>query len=1325
LNILPDVCHILTSAFAALAILPALVSAQEPAHENPRLLRADQPAGAWTLQWDGRPGRTYFLQQSHDLKTWTYLDAIHHDDGVKMHGVLSTGQKYFLRLRHSDIPCDDPALADFDNDGLNNADELFWLTDPFNPDSDRDEIADGDELLLGTSLLGHSSASDSDEDGLPDAIDASPGDSVVNWSAIEESVYVWLPIEDWAEETHGFPIEINDNGAVLASRALNINGSWSILAQEGADYSVDDGNGGWTQTIWSGSAEAIGMDEQGRILGSATIYDSTHGSGWSDGHAILWPTGASEPVVLGWPGNQTLQPGDLESYTPLGIGREGVIAVRDVTSSSSPSIRFFSSHTPQGDSLATLSRSDLFTPSIGFAPGISHRPASDGGFFCFSRRTENQTDATVISLYTPGTGNPPAILSELVQPAALVHATNGGRAPAMGSLPDSTAGARLALAASGDGLWLGGANPADWSRANSLLDAVRINGRGEALGRPGNLWRNGIWRPFDELLPPESVPEASLLYGLDLNNRGVILGAIVPNGVGSGQGPKGLPNHPADIGLLIPAIRTSRNLDGTAPLHDQWSAAACLAKPDVELKIEEATLVQNGLHVEVSGTVSDPITRWCAAGEARVSQVAIRWNGQEVTVLQLTGDPGDIATFEGSFTLPAGLPTSYIVRAETNANISGFTGWDEAAISVQYIENSTNFPCSLGEIRVALPVGNSGVPAGQALVWQGANQPANGDGVLIESQEMPGNYSGSIRLGEDLLPCSAKIVRPPVFGGDTVEDVFLALSVTLPGSVVREMRATCSESANDSGVFIPIGRLVGPQVLEITHVEAMESSRAGTEIEPVTVAFPSRVFGEQWTDARLVVGETEYELAKFQVGDREYLFPIDPTDESQPRRFLPSAYPVPASVAIPGETAFTEDGEEILFKLKFRNSLHAIPPMAVIQVAAPSPPPTASLQPLRCPEPGGHTILCDDEVERWKEPGDKVTYEDLYDAFAFLFGERGQVLLTAFRQGGGTVSLEDLSGDLDLDWFFIGQDRAPEIRIEEDDSEVAGLPYNPAVAANLLWNGLVQSLADRRNVFENIPMDEQVNFAEASARSLARLGGRTAISGTNLYLAGIGILSEPFDWVMVVNDLSEGHMEAVAGLLPFIPSSALKTKRLLFKNAGDEIVGTFTQSGLEAAQAFRRTDDLRVMGVKMEQHQFDDFIRKVLTSQPGPIPVPTNRNLLRERMLQLSTAPSWGVRKAGKRWPSIAEAHHDFPFNQARWFADHGIDVNNPAFGRWVSHNDHNLWHNKATPKFNEFWDEFILRENDFRIENGRPYSTQEILDELARARQIYVVTGS
>jgi hypothetical protein len=114
--------RLLAAAALALAALPALTPAQEQTLENTRLIPDPQVSGAWTLQWTGRLGRTYFLQNSHDLKTWTYLNTIQHGDGAKMHGVSSTGQKYFVRLRHTDIPCVDPATADFDADGLNNAD---------------------------------------------------------------------------------------------------------------------------------------------------------------------------------------------------------------------------------------------------------------------------------------------------------------------------------------------------------------------------------------------------------------------------------------------------------------------------------------------------------------------------------------------------------------------------------------------------------------------------------------------------------------------------------------------------------------------------------------------------------------------------------------------------------------------------------------------------------------------------------------------------------------------------------------------------------------------------------------------------------------------------------------------------------------------------------------------------------------------------------------------------------------------------------------------------------------------------------------------------
>lgn len=56
-------------ALLGLVAVLAATSTIVKSAESPRLLPAAQPAGAWTLQWDGRPGRTYFLQQSHDLRS--------------------------------------------------------------------------------------------------------------------------------------------------------------------------------------------------------------------------------------------------------------------------------------------------------------------------------------------------------------------------------------------------------------------------------------------------------------------------------------------------------------------------------------------------------------------------------------------------------------------------------------------------------------------------------------------------------------------------------------------------------------------------------------------------------------------------------------------------------------------------------------------------------------------------------------------------------------------------------------------------------------------------------------------------------------------------------------------------------------------------------------------------------------------------------------------------------------------------------------------------------------------------------------------------------
>jgi hypothetical protein len=137
------------------------------------------------------------------------------------------------------------------------------------------------------------------------------------------------------------------------------------------------------------------------------------------------------------------------------------------------------------------------------------------------------------------------------------------------------------------------------------------------------------------------------------------------------------------------------------------------------------------------------------------------------------------------------------------------------------------------------------------------------------------------------------------------------------------------------------------------------------------------------------------------------------------------------------------------------------------------------------------------------------------------------------------------------------------------------------------------------------------------------------------------------------------------------------------------------------------------MGNVLDQEQFREAIRKVVAGANGAIKAPTNRNQLRERMLQLRPKP----------FPT-AQAHHDFVWAQRKWFARHGIDVNDPAFGRWVAENDHILWHKKMEPTFDKFWEDYIELERLNIANGGGAFTVQELLDKLAEARQTYTVNN-
>jgi len=101
------------------------------------------------LDWNSVSGRTYFVQYSFDLQTWSYLPTVEDGDGSLIGYSFDCGnQKIFLRLQYVDIPLppgiNSAADADFDGDGFNNYVEVVAGTSPFVPTTHDDEGEDAD-----------------------------------------------------------------------------------------------------------------------------------------------------------------------------------------------------------------------------------------------------------------------------------------------------------------------------------------------------------------------------------------------------------------------------------------------------------------------------------------------------------------------------------------------------------------------------------------------------------------------------------------------------------------------------------------------------------------------------------------------------------------------------------------------------------------------------------------------------------------------------------------------------------------------------------------------------------------------------------------------------------------------------------------------------------------------------------------------------------------------------------------------------------------------------------------------------------------------------
>ena len=165
------------SALAILALAP-VASAQDnflPTGPNPveggtpEDLRLRVMPGApqnRQIAWWSILGRTYIPEKSTDLVTWEPFPVIETGANAAVsYGFTGDSPRLFVRLHHVPSPSGDPYTADFDGDGLSNADELAARTSPFDSDTDDDQLPDNWEVENLLSARVKDAASDADGDG--------------------------------------------------------------------------------------------------------------------------------------------------------------------------------------------------------------------------------------------------------------------------------------------------------------------------------------------------------------------------------------------------------------------------------------------------------------------------------------------------------------------------------------------------------------------------------------------------------------------------------------------------------------------------------------------------------------------------------------------------------------------------------------------------------------------------------------------------------------------------------------------------------------------------------------------------------------------------------------------------------------------------------------------------------------------------------------------------------------------------------------------------------------------------------------------------------
>jgi hypothetical protein len=1315
-----------------------LLPVNEPLAPTQLALSVVSPT-VFALTWTD-PNKTetgYAVERLLPSSAWERLFVLGSDQGSWQHSsanyqISATYRTVALGSSGAESASAPATLTDTDNDGIPDALELknsyagvagTYASDPnqfssngsgvsdgwqaangFNPaaafdgaaDSDGDGLSDAQEAQRGT----NPHLSDTDGDGVPDPRDGWPRTTWMMTGPLSEVSYtvVRLRALGWFADVN--PVEFNDVGHILGHTSDSL-----YLAR----YDVRTGvTTRWDETglypdFFFSDWPSRRLSDDGSVMSQFASRDVYN----DDEAARINPDGTYNILIKK----------QYQQTYPIGMSPSGTMAVFGWGDDDDPGYRIYLIDESNNSTLLSayeyIGNSFSFTSSIN-GGHLYPRFINSGGVMAgmwTNRGTAYDLNTANPVIFHDGT-------MTSLSSGVIYDLTNGNSEL---NIPPIALSSQGISHPNGNHLWE--SEPlSGWDKAENSVRLItdgtnfKSNDNLEILYDSGKLIRNGSIHIIEDLIDTDW----TIKYTNDINNYGVILAEATRTLDDQGLA---IANPQSEPVLLIPYEVVTRDL-GSSEVNGQHTeiVAASSPAPEVELTVVSATVTPSGsLSVVVSGTVADALSEVLTPSEPRVSQMRFKVDGQVIgqpVSLDYTAVSEPLrrtrsrTSFQQTLVIPNVKPRGYTIVAETDANAAGNIGWDKVAVGVNTeLVPYTDEASKLSLVFTQAPTSST---PGIAKVYFGTRAPLPGDGTVTETAAGSRSYTGTLQVGAATATGSITLYEATVLTPGTADRLSATFTYQLPNQPAVRATGIWRETGPASQQFVPDGYSFSGERLVVNLTQDLPGSQPSS-FEPMVLRLGVPAAWSQAGGFALTANGQNLTLKEFTYEGRTATYAVTSSSDTHPRIFVASSKELPASVAVANAS---NEGDTITWTL----SLGGNQAFKVETQVVAGPEPFASelfaanlesLPRWASTNPGGGVgTTSNASVNGWRAPGDKVTITDLRNAYALLYPDGfSKLLLQVFdQQPGYSIELGDVLNDYDFE-FINGN---VTIQIEDDDDDI-----NPVVAAQYLWQGLNKAhstiFAFREAVANTAPT--QALLEEAYMTWHANAGKAAAQAGVavaEIYLSGIGIVNEGLDWVLVINDVTEGHYTSMAALLPFVPRAIVSNGgRYVIRNTSGVVRETIsTISKFDAIPALYREKDLRVMGITMERENFGLFLRKALASAGGPIPLAKGRGELRRNMMRAGPVPTLYK----------VQAHHDFPYKFNEWFAEHGVNVNNPAFGRWVAESDHDLWHKRSMPKFNDFWETWIEAEKVQSV----PYTYQQILDKLAQARATYpVVSGN